>query len=801
MQGASVLAPCPIVYLRVDVSETGGRTTAELGGDFIERLVRLLPGLTRGTNSFREQQTFAHMLMSESGAPLGLLAARIAVELQQLAGSQVRLGSMMSQEGAGSQELYFEFEDERIGRAAGEFAVRVINSLRPEPADGGDPADTVDDLSAELATFRDWARQHTMLPGTVLLVREARRRNIPWIRLDHQTDNIMLGQGRWRRLVAGNLPDTNSSVGVQLALGELGPGRYLRDVNLPASRRVPVTDVDEAIRIAGDWDYPVALLAGRRGGVSQFGEALDTADDIRAAWQTGGPQSKHRILCQWAAGRRHAVLVVGNEVVAASGREAAGEASWHPDNLSACVRAAAVLGLPVAEVGFVTADPAMSWQHRPALISDVNPSPDLAWFQSRDASVNIAGAVLDTMFAGNPTGRVPVAAVTGTNGKSTTTRMLAHILSVDGRVAGYATTNGAYIGEQRIVPLDVAGRSGAWAVLRDPRTEVAVLETARGGLARHGAGIDLCDVSAVTNVTDDHLGADGIETIEGLARVKRIVPDLTRGTAVLNADDARCLAMAEATPAKRVCLVSLDPDNTAVRAHLDERGCVVVLEPDPQGGVIVLYENGRRQELMPARNIPATMNGKAVHNVQNAMFAAGMARGLGVPADVIRGALSTFANTREMSPGRLNIVQTPGGVTVVIDYAHNPESMAVTCDAVDSIDARGHRICVATTVGNRHAGHIGRAARILAGRFDRYVCGRDDTFGDHFDTSRGFPAEQLPARVAEALVEHGVAESAIEISEGFHDAVDRGLGLAQSGDLVLILTDDYEWCWDRVQES
>jgi UDP-N-acetylmuramyl tripeptide synthase len=421
------------------------------------------------------------------------------------------------------------------------------------------------------------------------------------------------------------------------------------------------------------------------------------------------------------------------------------------------------------------------------ILRDGRPDPELA------------RRYVDRLFPGGGNGRVPIAAITGTNGKTTTSRMLARILETSGRTVGLVTTDGAYVGRDLVLEGDVAGRSGARAVLRDPRVEAAVLETARGGMLKGGAAFDFCDVAAVTNVTGDHLGIDGVDTVEQMARVKQTLLRVAGKRAVVNADDPLCLRIAERSRARELCLVTMDQDNEAVAEHLRNGGPAVVLGPEDKGGPIVLIEGGEATPLMAPKEIPATLEGCARHNVQNAMFAAALARGLGISQETIRRGLAGFVNSIEMSPGRLNIYEGHP-FTAAIDYGHNPEGIEVASRALQARYPDRRRICVLTVVGSRHADHIPHTAKAVAGLYDAFVCGRDDTYSFKPETlrDRGFPAEEIPQRIADALAEEGIAKDRLTVAPSYLQAVDAGLAQAEKGDLVAIFTDEPRRTWEIV---
>ena len=244
-------------------------------------------------------------------------------------------------------------------------------------------------------------------------------------------------------------------------------------------------------------------------------------------------------------------------------------------------------------------------------------------------SRDVAGAVIDMLFPHSAPSRIPIAAITGTNGKTTTTQMLAHIHKMAGEKVDMTTTDGIYIDGQKSVEGDMTGPVSAQMVLRDPTSTVAILETARGGLLK-GLGYRHPNVACCLNVQEDHLGLRGIDTLDQLAEVKQIPIEVARDTVVLNADDPRCLKMAIKSSAKNVCYVTLNPEHALVREHIRAGGQAVALEKGVNGEMISIFDGGSHIPLLWTHLVPATLEGQAVHNVQNAMVAAAMAYAMGV---------------------------------------------------------------------------------------------------------------------------------------------------------------------------
>jgi cyanophycin synthetase len=305
-------------------------------------------------------------------------------------------------------------------------------------------------------------------------------------------------------------------------------------------------------------------------------------------------------------------------------------------------------------------------------------------------------------------------------------------------------------------------------------------------------GYRRCNVGAVLNVQADHLGLRGIDTLEDLARVKRIVVEVAQDTAVLNADDPLCLEMADYTRAQTICYVTMNPDHSLVRDHIQAEGRAVVLEHGMGGSMITIYDKSAHIPLLWTHLIPASLEGKALHNVQNAMFAAGIAYSMGVRTEDIQHGLRTFNTTYFQAPGRMNIFdELP--FKVILDYGHNPAAVRTMVQLTDRLECKGKRVLVVAAPGDRRDEDIREIGRICAGHFDRYICRRDDTL-------RGRGPDEVPRMLREALLEAGVSEDAVEVIPDEQEAVDRALRLGEPHDLLLVFGDAISRSWKQISK-
>ena len=295
---------------------------------------------------------------------------------------------------------------------------------------------------------------------------------------------------------------------------------------------------------------------------------------------------------------------------------------------------------------------------------------------------------------------------------------------------------------------------------------------------------------AASTSSADHLGLRGIDTLEQLAEIKRVPVEIAEDAAVLNADDPNCLQMADYTDAARLCYVTMNPAHPLVKKHIQAGGQAFVLEQGMNGHMITIYDNDGHTPLVWTHLIPATIEGRAMHNVQNAMFAAALAYNMDISLEDIRHGLRTFDSTFFQAPGRTNIYNEHP-FKVILDYAHNPAAVAAMCDLVDRFEPEGKRIVVLAAPGDRRDQDIREIAGIASGHFDHFICRRDDN-------TRGRGDDEVAVMLKNKLLEEGISADRIEVIPDEQEATSRALEMAEANDLVLVLADNIKRTWKQI---
>ncbi len=450
----------------------------------------------------------------------------------------------------------------------------------------------------------------------------------------------------------------------------------------------------------------------------------------------------------------------------------------HAENVFLFERIARIIGLDVAGVDVIAPNVSEPLSENGGGIIEVNAAPGFRMHLSPSDGIgrNVAEHVIDMLFPTGTPALIPIVAITGTNGKTTTTRLIAHILKNSGKTVGFTTTDGTYIGNQQIVEGDNTGPVSAQLVLKDPTVEVAVLETARGGIIRSGLGFDHCDIGVVLNVAADHLGLKDVNTLEDLARVKSVIPRAVskKGYAVLNAEDDLVYKMKDITDG-HVVLFSMDETNKNIdrQARRGRVSCVY------ENGYVTILKGKWKVRIEKAQNIPLTYGGRAEFMIQNVLAATLACFIHGVSLEDLRTGLTTFNAGTAQTPGRLNFVEI-GDVTVLMDYAHNPAGLNGLVNFISKLPNK-YRTVVLNGTGDRRDDDIREFGKIAGDAFDRVVI----RTGNYL---RGRTPDELHNLLQEGIAQSENTPQVRLIPEG-RDAIHHAIKNARKGELVVTLAD------------
>ncbi len=885
LRGPNYWAREPVIRQVVDLGVLEEFPSNTIPG-FVDALVELLPTLEDHACSLGRRGGFVTRL--RDGTWAGHVTEHIALEFQNLAGTDVRHGKTRGTGEYGRYNVIFEYREEQVGIAAGRMAVGLVNHLVAP----NDPAFAFD-LVEELEGLIRLAERLAFGPSTQALLDEAAGRDIPYIRLDRYS-LVQLGQGVHQQRIRATMTSRTGGIAVDIASDKKLTNRLLDSAGLPVPRSEVVETEDEAVAAAKRLGFPCVIkpLDGNHG----RGVALDLRDEaaVRGAWPDTVRQSRGGdvVVETYITGRDYRCLVIGGKLAAVAERVPAsvtgdGEhtvrelvdatnadprrgighekvltrirldetadavlaaqgctldsvpeagafvklaltgnmstggtsidrtTEAHPDNVEIAETAARVVGLDIAGIDFICPDIEEPVRETGGGIVEVNAAPGFRMHThpTEGEPQYVAKPVIDLLFPPGSPARIPIVAITGTNGKTTTVRMVAHILKLMGRRVGMTSTDGIVIDGRLMKRGDMSGPRSAQMVLQNPTVDTAVFEVARGGILREGLGYDRNDVAVVTNVTGDHLGLGGIETVGQLANVKGVLVEAVprSGTAVLNADDPHVYRMGRHC-AGQVVLFSMskvkgEEGFDRIDGHTARGNAAFCLEDTPEGELMVLKHGPRKMPVLYTHLMPGTFGGRARMNVANSLAAAAAAWAAGAHLHDIRQGLRTFTTSFFQAPGRLNLIEV-GGARVVIDYCHNVDGMRQLADFVNRMMAEpgakpgtrgaggraasppartGRAIGVIGIPGDRRDEDQHEYGALAATAFDEIIIREDKNLrGREPGVSAGNVA--LGARAVRA--DGGARTTRIDKVLDEPAAVRAALRRAAPGDLVVVCADD-----------
>lgn len=856
LSGPNIWAYRPVLEIVTRIGKYEELPSNTLPG-FTERLVEAIPTLWEHRCSEGRAGGFLERL--RIGTYMGHIVEHLILELQSLAGMDVGFGRTRQTEHYGEYRVVVDYRDAEAAKMCAYLAVEIAEKLAE-----GRPLGF--DLSSKIDEIRAVAEDNMLGPSTQAIVDAARKRGIPWLRLNKGA-LVQLGHGRLARRIQAAETSFTSNIGVEIASDKELTKQLLAQVGVPVPQGEVVSSADEAWAVAQSLGGPAVLKphAGNQGKAVSVN--LTNEEQVRAAFTLAQEYSSSVIVERFIPGSDFRLLVINGELVAAAQRrpaqvvadgihsvrdlvtmlnedprrghghgsaltrirmDAAAELTlakqdytWqsvpppgqavllrdnsnlstggtatdvsddvHPDNAALAVLAAQTIGLDIAGVDIVCESIKRPLGEQSGAVVEVNAAPGLRMhvFPSEGKSRPVGEAIMNMLFPDEANGRIPLIAITGTNGKTTVTRMIAHIYSTMKMFVGMTSTDGIYFNGVRRVKGDCSGPRSAESVLQHPLVEVAVLETARGGILRSGLAWDRSKVSVVLNVANDHLGLDGIETPERLARVKRVVIESVSrdGYGVLNAEDPLVAEMARYCPGQTIYF-GMDRASRVMAAHLASGGRGVFY----RNGDLVMAEGSQETALIRASDIPATYNGLVPFQVQNALAAAAACWGAGVATDSISLGLRTFQTNENTAPGRFNMFNVRDA-TIIVDYGHNPHALKAVQAAINQLRPV-RRIGVVAAPGDRRDADIQELAVVAANTFD-WVIVRED-----YDL-RGRERGEV-ARLIADTINRTRPSLPVTIIEDEAESVQQALAMARAGDMVMIFADSVDETIEQVKRA
>jgi cyanophycin synthetase len=843
-----------LMVMRVDLEEMEEYPSNTVQG-FAERLQRLIPSLYEHRCSRGYEGGFLERV--REGTWMGHIMEHIALELQVLAGMQCGFGRCAWDGEEGIYNVVFSYEEERAGFYAAEAAFRIVSSLISGEAYGVDQ---------DIQRLREIREEERFGPSTGSLVDEAKKRNIPFLRLNNYS-LVQMGWGIHQQRVQATVTGKTSSIGLEIAYDKEETKNMLYNNGCPVPFGLVVHSVQEMESAVSRVGFPLVVkpVDGHQGKGATIN--VTSMEEARTAFEAANEFSNRVIVEQYVQGGDFRLLVINYTFVAAAKRTPAyvvgngrstiqelidevnqdprrgygheqmlteitvdamtkrllaheglsldtvlsqGQVVYlkttanlstggisedvtdtvHSGNVFMAERVARIIDLDICGIDVIA--PSLSepiTENRGAII-EVNGAPGFRMHLAPTIGKprNVAEPVLDMLFPSGHPGRIPIISVTGTNGKTTTTRLIAHIMKINGKRVGTTTTDGISIQNNLLYKGDCSGPESARFVLRDPTVDYAVFETARGGMMRSGLGYDVSDVGVVTNVASDHLGLRGIHTLEQLTRLKSLVAENVRpeGYAVLNADDANVYAMRENIPCQ-AALFSMDASNPRIREHCKSGETAAVYDQ----GSIVLLKGDWAIQVDKVINIPLTYSGKAAFQIQNVLAACLAVFVQEVSVEEIRIGLQTFFPSSAQLPGRMNVFEFET-YKVLIDYAHNPPSMEAIGRFVSSLGS-GRKVGIIAGTGDRRDEDLMDYGRMAAEYFDQLIVWEDA------DYARGRDSKEVMELILRGARSNPKAPD-IQVILDEDEAVEHALTTAGWQTIIAVFTGRIEHMTAKIKD-
>ena len=748
----------------------------------------------------------------------------IALSLQQKAGHRVTERNTSPDDVSGGVWAWFEFEHDALAIPAAILSYRLISEVLEGLSDGvglelpekllNASSLSKPGLEEAVGQFLEMARPLVLPRDTETMVRVAHHLDIPCQKLErlpYQSDwdesrvrrngLICLGHGAYQQTVDGTLSIDRNAHLIPIIDDRESLREMLEDAGFPVPERDPAAGncmlTKHAIRAATSLGFPVVIKTGTRGQRAGVSVGVVSEEQVRTALDRARRIGTSAIVEARVPGKSHKILVVADEVlcVVADDVEHSPEI-LHQQTRELASRFASQLNVGLMVLDVVVTDIRQPLAENSGAVVDVELAPDLHRLQPKgsDLAERACEMFLRWLYPQDQQSRIPIVAVTGTNGKTTTSRMIAQIARSAGFHTGLVCTDGVYADDKRIGTLEEIGGAAYHHILGRRDVDFAVPEEWFGRIVRAGFAYQWSNVGVCLNVSNDHIGRMGVHTLDQMAEVKEVVVAQAREGVVLNVDDPRCLAMASRAKAKRIGLVSSGPHSELPDLDGLSRPCICTVESRDGKDWIVIHDNGDESSVVAVQDIPATFNGSATHNVSNAVHAATAAYLAGMSVESIGEGLRSFAMSFESTPGRLNLFD---GLPykVILDYAHNDEGFREIAAFARQQECQGRRIVMMAVAGDRRDQEIQGGGTVMAGLFDHYIC-------RNYSGMRGRPLNEAPVLIKQGLMDAGVDVDAITTIEDNEEAIEYSLDLAQEGDLLVLLggNDEFDLIWRKLNE-
>lgn len=840
-EGRNIYSHRKCIKMCVDLQGYRDIPTKDIDG-FNEKLLILIPELNEHRCGIDEENGFRKRLYE--GTYLSHTCEHIILAIQNKLGIDAAYGKSREIEGD-KYYIIYEYVYKNTAIEIGKVAVDLINSLI-EKEDYN--------LKASIEKVKNILRTEELGPSTLAIIGEAKRRNIPVMKIG-EGSMFQLGYGKYGKMVEATISCNTRAIGVDIACDKLLTKEILSNQCLPVAEGGIVRNTLELLIKAKKIGYPITLKP--RFGNQGKGVFINIKNEKEAlkAYEILTKNFSDIIIEKNIFGRDYRVCVVDGKVIAVAERippyvigdgfssirelindlngdtmrgegherpltkiklndelkayvnkkgyeldsilpegeklvlrenanlSTGGKAidctdTIHRENIEICERAARAIGLDVCGIDICCGDISKPITDGGAII-EVNAAPGIRMhhFPSKGKSRNVAKAIVDMMFEGSSK-TIPVVSITGTNGKTTTTRLISYALSKTGINVGMTTTSGIYINNKCIYKGDTTGYYSAQTILTNREIDAAVLETARGGILKKGLAYDLADVAVITNITEDHLGLEGINTLEDLAYVKALVGEAVKdeGYVVLNADDPMSKTIVDRMKSN-IIMFSKDKYNTTLRSNIEKGGCGVYTD----NGVMYIEKDSEITPIVKVEDIKITLEGKLSYNIENAMAACAALIGLKVDYAAIREGLITFYGDEEFNPGRFNMYNVNNAI-VVLDYGHNIEGYKAVLSGAKNIK-HSRLVGIIGVPGDRTDSSVEEVGRIAGENFD-YIYIKED------NDKRGRRNGEIAAILERGVLKSGFDKGNIDIVLNERDALEKALDNAKTGDLIIIFFEE-----------